>query len=433
MSHFPTRLSLSAKGLQRLESVNHERDFTFIVGNERYFCPSFVAEFLSPRISSLRSQDITIDEFFIQTEDSNHQFESLLSLGLGCELSHSGKGLAFVRSVCGELWNHELFEQTFTHNKGEITEEELKARVEFLSGLDGTCGFDIPAVASHFHRFSVSDFDHLSRSVVESILSDGSLVVRYEDSVFDVVHRLASSDDSYFGLLEFVRFEFVSVDCIARAFEFISNSFESLTLGIWSSLGRRLTLPVTPPASPSGRLALAKALPPIDSKIISTIPDIFGLSPGQRLQLLYRGSRDGFEGSTFHLRCDGHPNTISLILSKNDCIFGGFTPIAWSSRGTAVPDPSLKSFIFTLKNPHDLSARIFKQKQAEYAIFDYGVYGPTFGHTADLFVCEQCRRATNSYSHVGNDYVNDTGISAGKVLTGSDTFTVEEIEVFKVV
>jgi hypothetical protein len=48
MSESQMHLSLSVKGLQRLESVSHEKDFAFIVGNERYCRPSFVAEFLSP-------------------------------------------------------------------------------------------------------------------------------------------------------------------------------------------------------------------------------------------------------------------------------------------------------------------------------------------------------------------------------------------------
>jgi hypothetical protein len=76
------RLSLpvSTKALERVAGVNHEHDFEFIVGDERYGCPSFVAEFLSPRVSLLRSQDITIQEFSVNTEDPNHYFEHLISL-----------------------------------------------------------------------------------------------------------------------------------------------------------------------------------------------------------------------------------------------------------------------------------------------------------------------------------------------------------------
>jgi hypothetical protein len=216
---------------------------------------------------------------------------------------------------------------------------------------------------------------------------------------------------------------------MARALDFISSSFESLTFGIWSRLGNRLALPVTP-ASPSDRVYFPAR---VDSHIISTIPDIFGVSRPQRLRLLYRGSRDGFQGRTFHNRCDGHPNTISLILSTNNCIFGGFTPVAWSSRNAPAPDPSLKSFIFTLKNPQNLDARIFKQKQADYAIYDFSSYGPSFCRNCDLYVCDQSQSSGSSFSNVGSGYVNDTGIAGNQVLTGSFNFTVKEIEVFEVI
>jgi hypothetical protein len=83
MSDAPIHLSLTVKGLQGVEKVSHERNFTFMVGDERYPCPSFVAEFLSPRVISLRSQDITIDEFSIETKDPDHQFGNFLSIGFG--------------------------------------------------------------------------------------------------------------------------------------------------------------------------------------------------------------------------------------------------------------------------------------------------------------------------------------------------------------
>jgi hypothetical protein len=69
-------------------------------------------------------------------------------------------------------------------------------------------------------------------------------------------------------------------------------------------------------------------LPSIGSQIISAVPEIFSIWRRNKLRFLYRGSRDGFEASAFHNRCNGHANTITLISSTNDCIFGGSTPIA---------------------------------------------------------------------------------------------------------
>jgi hypothetical protein len=425
----PVQLSLPVKGLQRLETMNHQRDFVFIVGDRRYECPSLVAEFLSPRVTSLRSQDITIQEFSITTEDPSHSFERLLSLGFGYELSVSEREMRFIRSVCGELWNFDLFEITLKNADGRVSQEDLKVWLEFLSGPDAKCDYAVPVVAAHFYDFAASDFDQMSPPSLQAVLSHSGLVLQDEDSVFEVIHRRASEDLSYFGLLEFVRFEFLSMECMKTAVEFISNSFDSITFGIWSSLRARLALTVTPPA----RTARFKALPAIDSKIISVVPRIFSPFRGKTLRLLYRGSRDGFQASAFHSRCNGHANTVSLISSTNGCIFGGYSPLPWSSEKTSVSDPNLKSFIFTIKNPHDLPAQIFEQVQEMHAIRNGASYGPTFGGAPDLYVCDQSRTSTSSASKIGTTYANNTGIAGNQVLTGAQNFTVEEIEVFEAI
>jgi hypothetical protein len=326
------------------------------------------------------------------------------------------------------LWHSELFEQTLEHKDGEVSESELKARLAFLSRVDGNCDCDVSIPASHFCDFSVSDCDGLSPAVLEAILRHSGLILHDEDSLFEVIHRRSSADLSYFPLLEFVRFEFLSDDCMKRAIDFISSSFGSFTFGIWSSLRTRLTMPVKPPSQP-GRFWVMT----IDSKIISAAPAIFSAFRQRVFRLLYRGSRDGFQASAFPSRCDGHGNTVTLILSTNNCIFGGYTPLAWSSRNEWVSDPSLKSFVFTLKNLHNLPPRIFKQQRENYAILCNSSYGPVFGNGHTLSVWDQCHTSNSSYSNFGSAYPNDTGIAGNQVLAGTQHFTVEEIEVFEVV
>jgi hypothetical protein len=286
----------------------------------------------------------------------------------------------------------------------------------------------VPVVASHFHAFSISDFDHVSPSVLAAILSYSGLVVRDEDSVFEVIHHLASDGLSYFGLLEFVRFEFLTTECMRRAFDFISSGFESFTFGIWSRLQTRLTLPVTP-LSNTGRFLAS----PIDSQIIRTVPEIFSIFGDKKLRLLWRGSRDGFEGTTFHSRCNGRPNNITLISTTTGSIFGGYTPLAWSCRGGSVADPTMKSFIFTIKNPHNLPPQVFNQKTQENAILDHPTQPPRFGNGNDFYVCDKGNTCNSSASNLGTTYANDTGIAGNQVLTGAYNFILKEIEVFEVI
>jgi hypothetical protein len=166
----------------------------------------------------------------------------------------------------------------------------------------------------------------------------------------------------------------------------------------------------------------------------------------KRFQLLWRGSRDGFSGSDFHGRCDGHANTLTVIFDTNGNIFGGFTPAKWESRkwngkygkenNLAKADDSEKSFIFTLKNEHKVGERRFGLKSEEKwrAIYCDSGYGPCFGcYDCDIFVSDHCNANTHSHSFgFGRTYANDTGLNGRTFFSGSEHFRVKEIEVFEI-
>jgi hypothetical protein len=183
----------------------------------------------------------------------------------------------------------------------------------------------------------------------------------------------------------------------------------------------------------------------LDSLIVSEFTEfteIFAEFRGTRFSLLWRGSRDGFCVCDFHNRCDGHANTLTVILDTKGNIFGGFTPVEWESikwngkRGKEnncyKADDSLRSFVFTLKNPHNISARRFGLKAEEKgrAIYCYSDWGPCFGN--DINVSDDCKVSTLSYTQLGSVYANETGLDRNTVFTGSYRFQVKEAEVFEI-
>jgi hypothetical protein len=102
-----------------------------------------------------------------------------------------------------------------------------------------------------------------------------------------------------------------------------------------------------------------------NSETVPDFPKLFEDFKKKRFTLLWRASRDGFGARDFHSRCNGHPNTLTVILDTNGNIFGGFTPVQWESRTKEQyekADPSLKTFLFTLTNPHNVPARKFALK-----------------------------------------------------------------------
>jgi hypothetical protein len=149
--------------------------------------------------------------------------------------------------------------------------------------------------------------------------------------------------------------------------------------------------------------------------------------------LLYRGSRDGFQASDVHSKCDNESNSVTLIETTKGFIFGGFTPIPWDSSGTNKSDPSHTSFIFTLKNAHNISPRTFTLSNSSKAIYCGCDYGPIFGNGFNIGLRNDFTVKTNNYTDVGGAYVNDTGQNGQEVLTGEHYFAVKEIEVFTII
>jgi outer membrane murein-binding lipoprotein Lpp len=166
--------------------------------------------------------------------------------------------------------------------------------------------------------------------------------------------------------------------------------------------------------------------------IISKFPGIFSEFREKRFSLLWRGSRHGFSANAFHRQCDGHANTLTVILDTNGNQFGGFTPVKWKS-GTwrEKADRSLKSFLFTLNNPHNIPPTRFplKAEMNDQAIWCKSGWGPNF---CDIYVSDDCNVNTDSYTQLGISYPNTTGENEETVFTGSKYFQVEEISVFEI-
>jgi hypothetical protein len=198
---------------------------------------------------------------------------------------------------------------------------------------------------------------------------------------------------------------------------------------LWQCAAERIAHPPPPP-------------PPPDSRIISDFPEILAEFKKKRFSLLWRGGRDGFKAQEFHSQCDGHANTLTVILDTEGNIFGGFTPVEWESRvwngvwgdenNLWKADDSQKSFVFTLKNPHNIPARRFvlKAEEKHQAIYCYSGCGPCFGN--DIRVSDNCSANADSFATLGRSYTNDTGLNESVVFTRSRNFEVREIEVFEI-
>jgi hypothetical protein len=156
-------------------------------------------------------------------------------------------------------------------------------------------------------------------------------------------------------------------------------------------------------------------------------------------KLLYRGTRDGFIASSFHSLCNETANTVTVIKTDSDYVFGGYTASPWKSDYSYGNDPT--AFIFSLRRNGEQNNQKFTVNDARTAIYNSPYYGPVFGSNernsySDIIV--SLNRDSNNYADFGSSY--NTGSmaplseEAKNYLAGKNTlWKVMEIEVYQIV
>jgi hypothetical protein len=250
---------------------------------------------------------------------------------------------------------------------------------------------------------------------LDAVLAGGSFSVKSEDELLEL---LLSLGEEYRLLLRWVEMRFLSVSGLTGLAEHLGSPAE----WAWSGIANHLLISPTPG---------------LDSAIMSDFPEIFAEFRGKRFSLLWLGGRDGFGARDDHNRCDGHADTLTVILDTDGNVFRGFTPLEWESRkwknenNCFKADASLKSFLFTLKNPHNVPARRFalkaERKPRQSVVIPIGVQ--TF---LTLVFAITATHATTPLTTLATRYTNNTGLDGGTFFTRSGHFQVKEIEVFEI-
>ena len=86
--------------------------------------------------------------------------------------------------------------------------------------------------------------------------------------------------------------------------------------------------------------------------------------------------------NNFHNKCDNKGPTITLYKNEKS-IFGGFSPISWSTDGNW--HASQDCFIFSLVNIYNSEPIKFPVKNMDqYSVLHGSIYGPIFGGGCDI-------------------------------------------------
>jgi hypothetical protein len=356
--------------------VVFEDTFTFTAKNSTFECSIGQAVALSPAVREQLSVDACARTFALENVTDVDSVERLFSCG----------AVSTVESYVG-LWR------------------------QF-----GSPGLELEHVWSKTDPINLSSLDLSVFSVeaLDEFVETGSFLIESEDSFLEQILRLG---EEYLSLLRWIDPRFLSPTGKAELAENLAFPLECVWCGFVNHQIPQLEW---------------------DSVIVPKFPDIFPEFQRKQISLLWRGSRDGFGAPQFHSRCDAHANTLTVILDTNGNIFGGFTPVKWEPqvqnmdprdvKNCSKSDPSLSSFIFTLKNPLNIPAQRFRLRPGEDALRAHPMRGPDF---FDITIGDSCDRSTeNSTLFFGFHYDNNTKRDGGRVFTDSNPFGVKEIEVF---
>jgi hypothetical protein len=155
----------------------------------------------------------------------------------------------------------------------------LSCQVRDSTTLDLFSEALIGRISSKFFALTPSELDAISVSVLFHILSHDLLKISSEDSLFSYLSSRICSDPESLDLLRFVRFEYLSAECIS---DFFSALPDSIDRRLWESISGRL-IPQVPPVSCSKSLKGVE-FPLTDAKSLKGIISYLTRKHGRNVQ-----------------------------------------------------------------------------------------------------------------------------------------------------
>jgi hypothetical protein len=244
LSHMDGQIFLSTRGLANIPFL--PPDFTFIVGDTRYDCSRYLADFLSPKLSRFHRDDPLLATYTVRTHDHGGYFRSFLSLVAGQPLVLSGGILPFISELSLELENSELCSLIAASLDTDLSIEDISHRVAARRTLGQLPNAEIEFLASHFASVTPTILDEFAIEFLAEILSNQHLRLRSEDHLCEYILGRIEKDPESLSLLEFVQFDYLTIELMQVCFQQLGMRLEYITEPIWRQLGRRLLQRVNP-------------------------------------------------------------------------------------------------------------------------------------------------------------------------------------------
>ena len=245
--------SLSSQNLRDIPFDNYEQNFTFIVNGKEYFTSRVVADILSPYLRRCHFYDETFNQFEITNNElSNYDqyFTEFLHLVNFCSQTFDTTYQKYFSQYFYDIGNIEEYHKIKPFEE-TLTPKNVLKRLQSLSKYESKFKTQDSKYLNELFEYASSNFEELDKEelielneeIIESIITNKSIKINDEDSLFQIIMKLYSKDQiRYNFLFEFVLFENLSEKNIEN---FISVfDIEHITSGTWHSICNRLQQPI---------------------------------------------------------------------------------------------------------------------------------------------------------------------------------------------
>jgi len=148
----------------------------------------------------------------------------------------------------------------------------------------------------------------------------------------------------------------------------------------------------------------------------------------KNINLLYRATEDGDSSKSFFNKCGNKGATISLIKTKKNRIFGGFTNAEWTDKKGSIKLYDKTAFLFSLDTMEKF--KILKPELSIGCIPNECLL--IYGNNCDgagLYIYDNCFKNGGNENHETKVY----DMPSDYYLTGENKFEIEEIEVYQII
>ena len=234
---------ISSEGLKNPSAQVCECDFEFIVDGKKYPCNSYFAEFLSPKIAKIRTQDPSVKSFVVDIKDPNENFKLVIKLMKGYEIEADVPQSVFLSKVGKILENDEIYQGFSFLENTKLTIKNVVPTLLEKQESHKDVSAELKFITQHFFEIDQEEIIKFDIDTLRQIITDPNLVAYSEDSIFQFIAKLIDTKgDEYKEFLQYVKFETLTESCAALIDKYITTETIHQLPQLFEALNKRLIL-----------------------------------------------------------------------------------------------------------------------------------------------------------------------------------------------